>query len=82
MLSLLTNRIAIIVFLCKWIKIQLELMQYNNNNSQIISAYAECGDPNVHKLTPMRARHIERPVPTDPQKIFLIQKKFQLELMQ
>ena len=32
------------------------------------------GDPDVHDLTPTRIRHIERPVPTDPQKTFLTKK--------
>ena len=28
------------------------------------------GDPDVHDLTPTHTRHIERPVPVDPQKHF------------
>ena len=39
------------------------------------------GDPDVHDLTPMRTRHIERPVPTDPQE-YQISKSNKLCLIQ
>ena len=41
------------------------------NSSRLCGVW---GDPDVHDLTPMRTRHIERPVPTDPQKAFLKKK--------
>jgi len=46
-----------------------------NNNTQIVPAKCEVwGDPDVHNLTPTRTRHIERPVPTNPQKTFFTKK--------
>jgi len=38
------------------------------NSSRVSGVW---GDPDVHDRTPMRTRHIERSVPTDPQKTFL-----------
>ena len=35
------------------------------NSSRLCGVW---GDPNVHDFIPTRTRHIERPVPTDPQK--------------
>ena len=41
----------------------LQQQQQLPNSSRLCGVW---GDPDVHDLTPMRTRHIERPVPTDP----------------
>ena len=47
------------------VKIQQQQQQQQQlpNSSRLCR---EWGDPDVHDLTPMRTRYIERPVPTDP----------------
>jgi len=53
------------------IEVVTYLIQQLPNSSRLRGVW---GDPDVHDLTPACTRHIERPVPTGPQKTFFDKK--------